>query len=39
MKNKILPTYLQGNHIESLGEFRETSYDTFWAERVKCVIS
>ena len=34
MKNKILPTCLQGNYGGSLGEFRSTSYGVFGAERV-----
>ena len=32
IKNKILPTCLQANHRDSLGEFSNTSYDVFWAE-------
>ena len=35
MKNKILPTWLQGNYIDSLGEFSITSYGMFGAERIK----
>ena len=35
MKNKILPTQLQGNSADSLGEFSNTSYGVFGAERVK----
>ena len=27
MKNEILPTCLQGNYGDSLGEFNNTSYD------------
>ena len=34
-KNKILPTSLQGNYGNSLGEFSNTSYGVFGAERVK----
>ena len=36
MKNKILPTCLQGNYRDSLGEFNNTrmSYGMFRAERV-----
>ena len=33
-KNKILPTCLQGNYRDSLGEFSNTSYGVFGAERV-----
>ena len=33
MKNKILPTCLQGNYRDSLGEFSNTSYGVFGAER------
>ena len=29
MKNKILPTYLQGNYRYSLGEFSNASYGVF----------
>ena len=32
MKNKILPTCLQGNYRDSLGEFSNTSYGVFEAE-------
>ena len=35
MKNEILPTALQGNYSDHLGEFRNKSYDVFGAERVK----
>ena len=35
MKNKTLPTYLQGNYRDSLGEFISISYDIFGAEIVK----
>ena len=35
MKNKILPTCLQGNCGDSLGEFSNTSYGIVGAERVK----
>ena len=35
MKNKILPTCLKGNYTDSLGEFSNTSYGVFGAERVK----
>ena len=34
MKNKILPTCLQGNCGDSLGEFSNTSYGIVGAERV-----
>ena len=34
MRNKILPTYLQGNYRDNLGEFSNTSDGVFWAERV-----
>ena len=34
MKNKILPTCLQWNYRDSLGEFIHTSYDVFGAERL-----
>ena len=37
MKNKILPTCLQGNYGDSLGEFSNTSYGAFEAERVEGV--
>ena len=35
MKDKILPTCLEGNYRHSLGEFSNTSYGVFGAERVK----
>ena len=35
MKNKILPTCLQGNYRDSLGEFSNTSYGVCWAEKVE----
>ena len=35
MKNKILPTCLQGNYGDNLGELRDTSYGIIGAERVK----
>ena len=35
MKNKILPTCLQGSYRDSLGEFSNASYSLFGAERVK----
>ena len=35
MKNKTLPTCLQGNYRDSLGEFSTTPYGVFGAERVK----
>ena len=35
MKNKILPTCLQGNYGDSLGEFSNASYFVFGAERGK----
>ena len=38
VKNKILPTCLQGNYRGSLGEFKNTSY-VFGAERVKNMVS
>ena len=31
MKNKILPTCLQENYGDSLGEFRNKSFCVFWA--------
>ena len=34
MKNQILPTCLQRYYRDSLGEFRNTSYGVFGAERV-----
>ena len=34
MKNKILPTCLQGNYEDSLGEFGNTSYGVVGTERV-----
>ena len=34
MKHKILPTCLQGNYGNSLGEFSNTSYGVIGAERV-----
>ena len=34
MKNKTLPTFLQGNYRESSGEFSNTSHGVFGAERV-----
>ena len=37
MKNKILPTCLQGNYRDTLGEFRNTSYGVLGAERVNTV--
>ena len=37
MKNKILPTCLQGNYRDSLGELNSTSYTVLWAERVYTV--
>ena len=33
MKNKILPTCLQGNYGDSLGEFNNMPYGKFGAER------
>ena len=30
MKNRILPTWLQGNYKDSLGESSNTSYDVCW---------
>ena len=43
MKSKIVPTCLQGNYRDSLGEFSNTSYGIYWAERVNacmfCVLS
>ena len=38
MKNQILPTCLQGNHRDSLGEFSNTSYGVIGAERVKLIL-
>ena len=38
MKNKFLPTCLQGNYRDSLGEFSNTSYGTLEAERVKGLL-
>ena len=35
MKNKVLPTCSHGNYRDSLGEFSNTSYNVFEAERVK----
>ena len=35
MRNKILPTCLQGNYRDSLREFSNTSYGVFESERVK----
>ena len=35
LKNKLLPTSLQGNNRDSLGEFSSTSYGEFAAESVK----
>ena len=35
MKNKILPTRLQGNYRNSLGGFSNTSHGLFAAERVR----
>ena len=35
MKNKILPTCLQGKYRGSLGEFSNTSYGVLGAEKVK----
>ena len=35
MKHKILPTCLQGNSRDSLGEFSNTSHGVCRAERVK----
>ena len=34
MKNKVLPSCLQGNYRDGLGEFSCTSYGVFGAERV-----
>ena len=34
MKTKILPTYLQGNYGDSLGEFCNISYCVFGAKRL-----
>ena len=45
MKNKILPTCLQGNYRDSLGEFSNVSYGVVGAEKVKgsnlivCLVS
>ena len=38
MKNKILPTFLQGNYGDSLGEFSSMSYGVFGAEFFKKMI-
>ena len=38
-KNKTLPTCLQGNYQHSLGEFSNTSYGLYGAERVLVSIS
>ena len=35
MKNKILPTCLQGNYRDNLEEFGNTSYGVFGAAGVK----
>ena len=35
MKNQTLPTCLQGNYRDSLGEFSNMSYGMIWAGRVK----
>ena len=35
MKNKILPSNLQGNYGDSLGEFSNTSYGVVVAEKVQ----
>ena len=37
MKNKSLPTCLQGNSEDSLGEFSNTLYGVVGAERVNTV--
>ena len=37
MKNKILSSCLLGNYKECLGEFRNTSYGVFGAEREKTI--
>ena len=34
MKNKILPTFLQGNYRDNLGEFSNTPYSVFEAQIV-----
>ena len=34
MKNKIVPTCLQGNYKDSLGEFSNRSHGVFGAKRV-----
>ena len=39
MKNKILPTCLQGNYRNSLGEFSNTSYGVVGAERIKKTVA
>ena len=37
MKNKFLPTCLQGKYRDSLGEFSNVLYYMFWAERlIRC---
>ena len=38
MKNKFLPTCLQGNYRDSLGEFSNTSYGMLEAERVEGLV-
>ena len=39
MKNKILPTCLQGNYRDSLGELSNTSYGVFEADKVKSSLA
>ena len=39
MKNKILPTCLQGNYGDSLGEFSNTSCGVVGVERVKYYLT
>ena len=40
MKIKILPTCLQGNYSDSLGEFSKASYGVFGAEvnNIRCIM-
>ena len=38
MKNKILPNCQEGNYRNSFGEFSNTSYGVFGAERVNIIV-
>ena len=38
IENKILPSCLQGNYRDSLGEFSNTSYGVFGAESVNAKV-